>query len=174
MDANPGSGSAVGNAAPAWHTRGMNLRRLGFAIIPVAGAAGLGGLGARRAPVIYRQLGKPRWAPPAAVFAPAWSTLYVLIAAAGWRIAANASGKTKTLHLTQLALNGAWPSTFFEIRNKRASLMLIGLLDVSLGLEVAMLRREDRCAARLLMPYLVWSIYATALNAAVTAPPASD
>jgi len=73
-----------------------------------------------------------------------------------------------------MALNGAWPAVFFELRDKRASLAVIALLDISLALEVAMLRREDRLAASLLMPYLVWSGFATALNAAVTEPQLGD
>jgi tryptophan-rich sensory protein len=137
----------------------------------VAGAAGLGGLGARRAPLIYEQLGKPVWAPPASIFGPVWSILYVTIAAAGWRISASGSARTRSLHLTQLALNGVWPAVFFELRDKRTSLAIIALLDLSLALEVAMLRREDQRAAVLLVPYLAWSGFATALNAAVTEPP---
>jgi translocator protein len=152
----------------------MDLGRLGFAVLPVAAAAGLGGLGARRAPAIYQELRKPRWAPPASAFAPVWSTLYVAIAAAGWRISASASATTRVLHLAQLALNGGWPGTFFGIRDKRASLVIIALLDLSLGLEVARLRREDRGAAALLVPYLAWCGFATALNAAVSGPESHD
>ncbi len=148
----------------------MDLSRLRFAVLPVVGAAGLGGLGARRAPLIYRRLRKPAWAPPASVFGPVWSILYVTIAAAGWRLSATGSARTRSLHLTQIALNGAWPAVFFELRDKRASLAIIVLLDISLALEVAMLRREDQRAAALLLPYLLWSGFATALNAAVSEP----
>lgn len=148
----------------------VDVRRLGSAVLPVAAAAGLGGLGARRAPVIYQRLRKPAWAPPASAFGPVWSALYVAIGAAGWRISATASRRTRALHLTQLALNAAWPAAFFEVGDKRASLVIIALLDVSLSLEVAMLRREDRRAAALLVPYLAWSGFATALNAAASQP----
>jgi benzodiazapine receptor len=141
-----------------------------FATGPVAAAAGLGGLGARHAPQIYSRLRKPSWAPPSTVFGPVWSALYVAIGAAGWRLFASASPPTKTLHLTQLALNGAWPIAFFGIRDKRASLTIIALLDGALTAEVLMLRREDPVAAILLMPYLGWSGFATALNAAVSDP----
>ena len=71
-------------------------------------------------------------------------------------------------HLTQLALNGAWPAAFFGIRDKRASLVIIAALDLLLGLEVVRLRREDRGAAGLLVPYLAWCGFATALNIAVS------
>ena len=153
-------------------TVGVDVGRLGFTVLPVAAAAGFGGLASRKAPVVYQRLAKPPWAPPASVFGPVWSTLYVAIAVAGWRIHATGSPKTRRLHLTQLALNGAWPAAFFGIREKTASLMIIASLDLSLGLEVAGLRREDRRAAALLVPYLAWCVFATALNMAVSEPEA--
>ncbi len=152
----------------------MDLRRLRSAVFPVALAAAVGGVGARHAPKIYQKLEKPRWAPPASVFGPVWATLYTLIAASGWRLSVTASGSTRALHLTQLALNGAWPATFFEIQDKRASLAIIACLDIALGLEIATLRKQDRIAAALLVPYLAWTGFATALNAAVSEPQPSE
>jgi translocator protein len=142
--------------------------RVSFAVLPVAAAAGIGGLASRKAPAVYQRLRKPPWAPPASAFGPVWSTLYLAIAVAGWRIYPTASPLTRRLHLTQLALNGAWPAAFFAVRNKRAALVIIASLDLSLGLEIARLRREDRRAAGLLVPYLAWCGFATALNAAVS------
>lgn len=147
----------------------MDLRRLAFAVLPVVGAAGLGGLGARNAPATYARLEKPSWAPPAQAFGPVWSALYVAIGAAGWRAYA-ASPQTRRLHLAQLALNAAWPSVFFSARDKRASLAVIALLDATVATEVATLRREDPIASGLLLPYLGWCGFATALNAAVSEP----
>ena len=151
----------------------MDVGRVGFAVLPVAAAAGFGGLASRKAPAVYQRLSKPPWAPPASAFGPVWSTLYVAIAVAGWRIYTTASPMTRRLHLTQLALNGAWPAAFFGIRDKRASLVIIASLDLSLGLEVARLRQEDRRAAGLLVPYLAWCGFATALNTAVSEPEAN-
>jgi tryptophan-rich sensory protein len=151
----------------------VELDRVVFAALPVAAAAGLGGLASRSAPTVYARLRKPPWAPPASAFGPVWSTLYLAIGVAGWRIYATGSPTTKRLHLAQLALNGSWPPAFFGIRNKRASLLIIALLDLSIGLEIGRLRREDRRAAGLLVPYLLWCGFATALNAAVSEPVAS-
>jgi tryptophan-rich sensory protein len=148
----------------------VNIRRLGFAVLPVAAAAGIGGLSAREAPAVYQQLRKPPWAPPASAFGPVWSALYVLIAVAGWSIDATATRMTRRLHLSQLALNGAWPAAFFGFRDKRASLVIIASLDLSLALEIGRLLREDRRAAGLLVPYLAWCGFATALNRAVSEP----
>jgi translocator protein len=65
------------------------------------------------------------------------------------------------------------PCSFFGIRDKRASLMIIAALDLSLGFEVVRLRLEDRRVAGLLVPYLAWCGFATALIAAVSEPEAS-
>ena len=148
----------------------MDLRRLVAAVVPVAAAAGLGGLGSRDAPATYGRLHKPDWAPPAGAFGPVWSALYVGIGVAGWRLRGAGSAATKRLHLAQLALNAAWPAVFFTVRDKRASLAVIGALDAVVAAEVLRLRREDPVAAALLLPYLAWSGFATALDAAVGDP----
>jgi benzodiazapine receptor len=148
----------------------MDRRRWIFAAVPVTAAAGLGGLGARGAAETYGRLRKPSWAPPARVFGPAWSALYVMIGAAGWRLFVTTSRPTKSSHLTQLPLNAIWPIAFFGIRDKRASLVIIVLLDGAVATELAILAGEDWPAAALLVPYLAWSGFATALNAAISDP----
>lgn len=148
----------------------MDLRRWMFSGGPVAAAAGLGGLGARRAPQTYRRLRKPPWAPPAGAFGPVWSVLYVGIGVAGWRLFDSAPRRTRAVHLAQLALNAAWPIVFFGSRDKRASVAIIALLDGAVASEMLMLRHEDPVAASLLAPYLGWCSFATALNIAVSDP----
>ena len=150
-----------------------SLRRLTFAAGAPLAAAGLGSMGSRSAPRVYQRLEKPAWAPPAAVFGPVWTLLYAAAGVAGWRLwEQRASRPLLALHAGQLALNGAWPFTFFAIRNRPASLAVIGLLDVAVATEVAAAARRDRTAAALLTPYLLWSLYATALNVAVRDPDA--
>jgi len=149
----------------------MNRRSAGgllFGIGTAAAAAGIGSLGSRRAPQMYPQLDKPAWAPPAGLFGPAWTALYAAIGLAGWRLWTRDTGRTVlALYVTQLALNAAWPSTFFAARNRTAALAVIAVLDVTIAAEIAAAARKDRTTAALLAPYLVWSLYATALTAAV-------
>ena len=147
----------------------MDLKRLTFAVAPVVAAAGLGGLSSRNAASTYAGLDKPGWAPPGSAFGPVWTALYAGIAVAGWRVY-HASPRARRLHLAQLALNAAWPGTFFGGRDKRASLAVIALLDATVTAEIATLRGEDRLAAALLTPYLGWCGFATALNASVSEP----
>jgi len=145
-----------------------------FAAGTTAAAAGIGSLGSRRAPQVYARLDKPSWAPPAGAFGPAWTALYAAIGVAGWRLWTRHGGRTVLgLHVTQLALNAAWPFTFFAARNRTAALTVIVALDITVAAEIAAAARHDRPAAVLLAPYLAWSLYATALTATVnpdTAP----
>ena len=149
----------------------MNRRTAGgllFAVGSTAAAAGIGSLGSRQAAQVYEQLNKPAWAPPAKLFGPAWTALYTAIGVAGWRLWTRGGGRTVLgLHVTQLALNAVWPFTFFVARNRTAALTLIAALDVVVAAEIAAAASRDRPAGALLTPYLVWSLYATALTAAV-------
>jgi len=139
-----------------------------FGLGTAAAAAGIGSLGSRRAPQVYPQLDKPAWAPPAGLFGPAWTALYAAIGLAGWRLWTRDAGRTVlALHVIQLALNAAWPFSFFAARNRTAALAVIAVLDVTIAAEIAVAARKDRTTAALLAPYLVWSLYATALTAAV-------
>lgn len=148
----------------------LDTRRAFGSAAPVLAAAVIGGLGSRHAPETYARLSKPRWAPSAGVFGPVWTALYAMIGVAGYRVAGHATPRTRALHAAQLAANAAWPATFFGRRDKRLSLGVIAVLDAALVAEVVRLRREDPTAAALLAPYLAWSGFATALNAAVSEP----
>lgn len=68
----------------------------------------------------YSLLRKPPWNPPRKVFGPAWTALYALIAASGYRVfcAPKSPERTRALGLwaTQLALNGTWSWLFFGKR----------------------------------------------------------
>jgi tryptophan-rich sensory protein len=100
-----------------------------------------------------------------------WTSLYTMIAGAGWRVRTRRPGSVaEPLHVAQLVLNAAWPWTFFEVRDRRAALAVIVALDLTVAVEVLVLLRRDRTAAALLAPYLLWSLYASALTAAVSDP----
>ena len=149
----------------------MNRRTAGgllFAVGSSAAAAGIGSLGSRQAAQVYEQLNKPAWAPPAGLFGPAWTALYTAIGVAGWRLWTRHGGRTVLgLHVTQLALNAVWPFTFFTAKDRTAALTVIAALDIVIAAEIAAAAGHDRPAGALLATYLAWSLYATALTAAV-------
>ena len=148
------------------------MKRSAFQLVGALGAsavaAAIGGLGSRRAPETYRALDKPRWAPPSWVFGPVWTVLYADMGLAAWRLCRTDNARTPlALHAAQLVLNAAWPAAFFGAGSRRGSLAVIAALDVVVAAEIVAAARRDRVAAALLVPYLGWTAFATALNAAV-------
>jgi len=139
---------------------------------------GLGVLGSAvtrpEIPVWYAALVKPSWTPPPFVFPIAWTTLYILMAVALWRLwdrAAPSAARSSaiTWFMIQLALNAAWSPVFFGWHGIRSGLAIIVALLVAIVLTMIAASRADRPAAWLLVPYVVWVTYAATINAGVVA-----
>ena len=119
----------------------------------------------------YQALARPSWTPPDWLFAPVWAVLYVAMAVAAWRVwrrGGLAGARTAlALFALQLALNAAWSWVFFGLHRIGLGLAdLVLLLLVLLATTVAFFR-HDRVAGWLLVPYVAWASFATALNAAI-------
>lgn len=140
----------------------------GFVTLVVAVAA-IASVPTVRAPAVYGSLQGPTWAPPAWLFAPVWTLLYAMIAVSGWlawKNGASLRGPAMRAFGAQLALNGAWAPLFFALGWRGVALVDILLLDAAIVATIVLFARRDRLAAYLLVPYLLWSCFATALNAA--------
>jgi tryptophan-rich sensory protein len=96
----------------------------------------------------YASLVKPSFNPPNWVFAPVWTTLYVMIAVAGWRLwqRARASFAMK-LWWGQLALNFVWTPVFFLGHALGPAFAIIVLLLGAILAFIAAARPVDRVAA---------------------------
>jgi translocator protein len=140
-------------------------------LLVVLVAAAVGALATRHARPFYAGLVKPTWAPPGWMFGPVWTVLYLLMGVAAWLVWrtagwAGAAGAL-SLFLGQLVCNASWSWFFFTWRRGALAFADIVLL---LGLIIATLvafARVQRLAAVLLLPYLAWVIFATALTRAV-------
>lgn len=119
----------------------------------------------------YPTLTKPEWNPPAWVFGPVWTLLYILMAVAAWRIwrRRDAPGARAALlgHGLQLVLNAGWSLLFFGLRNPGAALVEIVVLWFLLAWLFLRFRRIDPIAGWLWLPYLLWVSFATMLNATI-------
>ena len=138
-----------------------------FGCLLLAYAAGaVGAVASVNAATFYAQLAQPRWAPPAWVFGPAWSLLYTLMGVALWRIwRTRAPHKGAIgLYLLQLAVNAGWSWLFFRWHLGALSFAWIVLLLVMIAATILAFRRISRLAAVLLLPYLGWVAFATALS----------
>lgn len=119
--------------------------------------------------VRYLALERPVWAPPSWLFGVVWPALYLLIGIAAWRVwraagRVRAAGIALGLWLAQLVVNAVWPGVFFGLEAFGPAIAIILVLDVLVVATIAVFARHDRWAAWLLVPYLVWILYATALN----------
>lgn len=144
-----------------------------IAAVPVALVAFLGNLATMpNIPTWYAGLVKPSFTPPNWLFGPAWTLLYVLMAYALWRILSlprETPGRTAaiTAFFVQLALNGLWSWAFFAAHSPIAGLMVIVALVVAVIVTIRLFWPLDRVAGALLLPYLAWICFATALNGAI-------
>lgn len=151
--------------------RGWILRLAWVAACLLVG--GLGGLATSSSVrTWYPTLEKPAWNPPAWLFGPVWTALYVAMGVAAARVHARAGSwraarPALDLFAVQLALNGAWSALFFGARSPLAGLVDIVLLLAALLLTLRAFARVDRVAAWLLVPYAGWVAFATALNLAL-------
>ena len=115
----------------------------------------------------YQNLIKPPFAPPDAVFAPAWSLLYLTIFAALIVYIVKPGGNKKAGYIyftLQLALNLAWSPVFFIAHSIFAAFLIIILLDIFALLAANKFYKVSKTAGLLLLPYLFWLIYASYLN----------
>ncbi|WP_314245913.1 TspO/MBR family protein [Streptomyces kutzneri] len=135
------------------------------------GVAFAGALASADAGAVYRSLERPSWAPPAWVFGPVWTVLYATIAIAAWLVwhcpDRPRVRRALTWWAAQLLLNLLWTPLFFGARQYGLALADIVLLLAATGVTAGLFRPLHRTAAALLLPYLLWVAYATALNAAI-------
>ncbi len=144
------------------------LGLVGWLVVTFAAA----GVGARFMPgPWYDALVKPAWTPPGAVFGPVWTALYTMMAMAAWAVWRQAgfggAGTALALYVGQLVLNAAWTFLFFGLHRVGLALVDIVALWFLILAVTVLFWRQVRWAGWLMLPYLVWVGFATALNAAL-------
>ena len=133
-------------------------------------AGGLGGwITTQSVAEWYPALNKPPWNPPAWIFGPVWTTLYLMMAVAAWLVWKKGAGSSAArtalvFFFVQLALNCLWSFLFFGARNPGLALVDIVLLLAALALTTRAFFRHSKPAGALMLPYLAWVSFATVLN----------
>jgi tryptophan-rich sensory protein len=120
----------------------------------------------------YAGLNKPSFNPPDWIFGPVWTTLYIMMGIAAFLVwLKGLENKPVRIVLAcfivQLFLNAIWTPLFFGLHSP-----LLGLIDIVLLLNAIIVTiyaffQISRPAALLLIPYLAWVCFATALNAGI-------
>lgn len=140
----------------------MLLLFLAFAFLPAV-------IGSRTGPdAWFDALDKPAWNPPSWLFAPVWIVLYLLMGIAAWVVWRRGGGAvTLILWGLQLALNAGWSPLFFGLHRPDLAVVDIALLWVVLAATVIAFWRVSSLSGALLVPYLVWLTFASALNVVI-------
>lgn len=137
-----------------------------IAVTLVAAVLGtLANIGSRE---FYAQLSLPGWAPPGSVFGPVWTLLYILMAIAAWLVWRHGGWQgarsALVLYLVQLALNALWTWLFFAWRQGGAAFVEVLVMWLAIAATTVMFWRVRPLAGALMLPYLAWVTFASALT----------
>lgn len=149
-------------------TRGAQIKAL-IAFLAITFAAGaVGAIASVTAVQFYFILDRPSWAPPAWLFGPVWSVLYVMIAVSAWLVWREHGLRTTRpamiVWVLQLAANALWTWLFFIVRSGALAMAEIVVLWLLIVVTMVLFWRFKRLAAVLLVPYLLWVSFASALT----------
>jgi tryptophan-rich sensory protein len=141
-------------------------------ILVCFGVEAIGGLATTpKIPGWYAELAKPTWTPPGWLFGPVWTLLYLMMAVAAWLVwRQDGFAKAKwpmAAFGIQLGLNCLWSIIFFGLQRPGLAVVEILALWVAISVTVILFWRRRSLAGMLLVPYLLWVSFATALNIAI-------
>ena len=147
--------------------------KLLISLVACVGAGAIGSLFTRGSvSTWYALLQKPTFSPPNWVYAPVWFLLYILMGISAylvWRVGISQFHVREGLviFLVQLILNTFWSFAFFGLKSTIAGLIVIVPLWTAILLTIINFYRISRTASFLLIPYILWVSFATALNFAI-------
>jgi tryptophan-rich sensory protein len=129
---------------------------------------------ARGLPFWYQTLTKPSWNPPNWLFGPVWTLLYLLMGIAAWQIwsASRTEGhglrtSALALYFCQLLLNALWSWLFFGWQLVAVAFWEIVLLELAIVAMTWLFFKIRPRAGWMLVPYLLWVLFAASLNFAI-------
>ncbi len=148
----------------------MKVFQLLASVLLCQGAGLIGSLFTRAAiPTWYAAAQRPSFAPPNWVFAPVWTILYLLMGIVLYRLWSREDGGRERMaalawFFIQLTLNAVWSPVFFGLKAPWAAFAIILLMLGAILGTIRALHRLDPTSAWMLMPYLLWVTFASAVN----------
>jgi len=121
----------------------------------------------------YPTLIKPVFNPPNWIFAPVWTSLYIMMGVAGGLVWNKLDGnetlvkKAFLFFIIQLALNALWSLIFFKLHNLLLASIEVVLLLLIIFETYTQFKKIDKIAGLLLIPYLAWVSFATILTISI-------
>ncbi len=116
----------------------------------------------------YSEIILPSFNPPSWVFAPVWTTLYIMMSIAIWKIWINSFDlKILKLYFVHLFFNGTWSIVFFGFHQIGLALINLAVILIFIIFLMKNYFSIDKISFYLMIPYLVWSSYALILNSSI-------
>jgi len=113
----------------------------------------------------YSQIILPSFNPPSWVFGPVWTTLYILMSIAIWRIWIKYyDNKILNLYFFHLFFNMIWSIIFFGFHQIGLALLDLFIILIFILLLMKIYYLKDKISFSLMVPYFLWSGYALVLN----------
>ena len=114
----------------------------------------------------YSQLTKSNLNPPDWIFAPVWTTLYLMMTFAIWIFwhTKNRDMSTIYIYFIHILFNTTWSVVFFAFHNIFLALINLMILISLITVLILRFRKVNYLSSYLMIPYLLWSIYALFLN----------
>ena len=114
----------------------------------------------------YSQLIKSNYNPPDWVFAPVWTTLYLMMTLAIWFYwhCKNREMGTVYIYFINIVLNTTWSIVFFGLHQIFTALIILMILIILIIILILKFKRVNYVSTYLMIPYLLWSCYALFLN----------
>ena len=113
----------------------------------------------------YSEIVLPSFNPPSWVFAPVWSTLYILMSIAIWRVwITSFDQKILNIYFVHLFFNSTWSIVFFGFHQINLALLNLIIILIFIFILMRIYIRKNKLSFFLTLPYFFWSSYALVLN----------
>lgn len=144
----------------------MKYKKLIFSIAVPLIVGGISGFFARNAKEVFESLLKPDFAPPAWIFGPVWTVLYLLMGISLYRVLQSEKDKKIALILfaVQLFINFIWSPVFFVLEMRLLAFFIILILLFFIVLTAYSFYNIDKLSGILFIPYILWTSFALILN----------
>lgn len=148
----------------------IKFKPLIISILIALAVGGLSGFISMGSMDTYENLQRPALSPPSWVFPVVWTILFILMGIASYIVyMSNSDIKEKALkvYTIQLAVNFIWPLIFFNGQKYFLAFVWLLFLIVLIMETILLFKEVNKKAAILLIPYLLWTIFAGYLNISI-------
>ena len=114
----------------------------------------------------YSLINKPSFNPPSWIFAPVWTTLYLMMTIAIWFFwhSKNRDMNTIYIYFIHIVFNTTWSIVFFGLHKIFYALLVLVVLIFLIIILILRFKRVNMLSYYLMIPYLLWCCYALILN----------